>query len=70
GINNFDMVLNKRIRVPKEGHNLNLRAELYNLTNSRDFGIPIATFNAVAFINQWVTNGGGRRVVLLLRYQF
>jgi hypothetical protein len=49
---------------------MNLRAEFYNLANSRDFGIPIATYNAAAFLNQWNTNGGGRRIVLLLRYQF
>jgi hypothetical protein len=70
GINNFDMVLTKKIRMPFEGHMLNLRGEFYNLTNSRDFGIPNATYNAAAFLNQWNTNGGGRRVVLLLRYQF
>jgi hypothetical protein len=70
GIANVDMVLNKKIRIPVEGHAMNLRAEFYNLANSRDFGIPIATYNAAAFLNQWNTNGGGRRIVLLLRYQF
>lgn len=70
GIANLDMVLNKKIRIPFEGHAMNLRAEFYNLANSRDFGIPNATYNAAAFLNQWNTNGGGRRITLLLRYQF
>ena len=70
GIANVDMVLNKKIRVPFEGHAMNFRAEFYNLANSRDFGIPNATYNAAAFLNQWNTNGGGRRIVMLLRYQF
>jgi hypothetical protein len=70
GIANVDMVLNKRIRIPLEGHAMNFRAEFYNLANSRDFGIPNATYNAAAFLNQWNTNGGGRRIVMLLRYQF
>ncbi len=70
GIANVDMVLNKRIRIPFEGHAMNFRAEFYNLANSRDFGIPNATYNSAAFLNQWNTNGGGRRIVMLLRYQF
>lgn len=70
GIANVDMVLNKKIRIPFEGHAMNFRAEFYNLANSRDFGIPNATYNAAAFLNQWNTNGGGRRIVMLLRYQF
>ena len=70
GIANVDMVINKKIRLPFEGHAMNFRAEFYNLANSRDFGIPIATFSAAAFLNQWNTNGGGRRIVMLLRYQF
>lgn len=70
GIANVDMVLNKKFRLPFEGHALNLRAEFYNLANSRDFGIPNSTFTSAAFLNQWNTNGGGRRIVMLLRYQF
>jgi hypothetical protein len=70
GINSVDLVLNRRFRLPFEGHLLNFRAEAYNLTNTRDFGIPNANYNSAAFLNQWNTNGGGRRVVLMLRYQF
>ena len=70
GIANVDMVINKKMRLPFEGHVMNFRAEFYNLANSRDFGIPNATFSSAAFLNQWNTNGGGRRIVMLLRYQF
>ena len=70
GIGNVDMVLNKKIRLPFEGHVMNFRSEFYNLANSRDFGIPNATFNSTSFLNQWNTNGGGRRIVMMLRYQF
>ncbi len=70
GIANLDFVLNKKFRLPFEGHTLNFRTEFYNASNSRDFGIPNATFSAAAFLNQWNTNGGNRRIVMLLRYQF
>jgi hypothetical protein len=70
GIANVDFVLNKKFRLPFEGHALNFRTEFYNAANSRDFGIPNATYNAAAFLNQWNTNGGNRRIVMLLRYQF
>jgi hypothetical protein len=70
GINNLDFVINKRIRIPFEGHGLNLRFEFFNATNSRDFGIPTAAINSAAFGNQWNTNGGNRRIVMGARYAF
>jgi hypothetical protein len=47
--------------MPFENHNLNFRFEFYNLTNTRNFGIPNANFTAAAFPRQWDTDGGGRR---------
>jgi hypothetical protein len=70
GIANLDFVINKSIKLPIEGHAMNFRSEFYNMANSRDFGIPNATFNAAGFLRQWDTNGGGRRIVMLLRYTF
>ncbi len=70
GINNLDFVINKRVRIPVEGHSLNFRFEFYNATNSRDFGIPTAAINSAAFGNQWNTNGGNRRIVMGARYAF
>jgi hypothetical protein len=70
GIQNVDFVVNKRVRMPFENHNLNFRFEFYNLTNTRNFGIPNANFTANAFLRQWDTDGGGRRIVMGLRYAF
>ena len=68
GINNVDLGISKsRIR---DAGRLQVRAEFYNLFNSRDFGIPEATISNPGFGLQWNTNGGGRRIVLGLRYVF
>ena len=70
GIGNLDMSLNKSFRMPIEGHKLNFRTEMYNATNTRNFGIPNASFLNANFANQWLTNGGNRRIVMGLRYTF
>jgi hypothetical protein len=69
GIGNLDLNLGKEFAV-REGHKLQFRGEFYNITNSRDFGIPEARANNAGFANQWNTNGGNRRIVMLLRYSF
>jgi hypothetical protein len=53
-----------------EGHNLQFRAEFFNLTNTRNFGIPESRINSANFANQWGTDGGNRRITLGLRYVF
>lgn len=71
GINNVDLAINKSIKLGfAEDHAFNLRFDFYNLTNSRDFGIPEARINNGGFLNQWNTNGGRRRVTFTLRYVF
>lgn len=70
GIGNLDLAFNKKFRIPIEGHGLNFRAELYNATNTRNFGIPTAAINNSNFGNQWLTDGGNRRIVMGLRYTF
>jgi hypothetical protein len=47
-----------------------IQAELYNLFNSRDFGIPEAAISNPGFGLQWNTAGGNRRIVLGVRYTF
>ena len=47
-----------------------MRADFFNLTNTRNFGVPIATITSGAFLNQWGTNGGNRRVIVGIRYVF
>ena len=70
GINNLDLVLTKNIRLPFEGHKLQYRAEFFNLTNTRDYGIPNATVTNSAFGLEGNTDGGNRRIIMMLRYQF
>ena len=49
---------------------LQLRADFFNFTNSRDFGIPNSIITSNNFLNQWGTDGGNRRIIVGLRYVF
>ncbi|HEV2705946.1 MAG TPA: carboxypeptidase regulatory-like domain-containing protein [Pyrinomonadaceae bacterium] len=70
GINNLDFGLLKNVRI-SETHKLQLRADFFNATNTRDFGTPNSTVTAgTNFLNQWGTNGGNRRIVVGARYVF
>ena len=53
--------------IGKAGRNI-IRAAFFNLSNTRNFGIPESRINAAAFVNQWNTDGGNRRVQMGLRY--
>jgi hypothetical protein len=69
GINNIDIGILKNTRIG-ENQKLQIRADFYNATNTRDFGIPNSTITNSGFLNQWGTNGGNRRVIVGLRYVF
>jgi hypothetical protein len=70
GINNLDFGLLKNVRI-NENQKVQLRADFFNATNTRDFGTPNSTVTAgTNFLNQWGTNGGNRRVIVGLRYVF
>ena len=69
GINNIDFGILKNTRIG-EGQRLQLRADFFNFTNSRDFGIPDSTVTSTNFLNQWGTDGGNRRIIVGLRYVF
>ncbi|HEX2488946.1 MAG TPA: hypothetical protein VHR27_06065, partial [Blastocatellia bacterium] len=70
GIQNLDFGIVKNTNI-FEGHRVQFRADMFNVTNTRNFGIPNATVTAGAnFLNQWATNGGNRRIILGLRYTF
>ncbi|MEP7271555.1 MAG: carboxypeptidase regulatory-like domain-containing protein [Acidobacteriota bacterium] len=69
GINNIDLGILKNIRI-REAHALQFRADFFNATNTRDFGIPEGRVTSANFLNQWGTNGGNRRVIVGLRYTF
>lgn len=50
---------------------IQLRADMFNSLNSRNFGIPNGSINSGAnFLNQWATNGGNRRIILGARLVF
>jgi hypothetical protein len=69
GINNIDFGILKNTKIG-ENQKLQLRADFYNATNTRDFGIPNSTVTNSGFLNQWGTNGGNRRVIVAIRYLF
>jgi hypothetical protein len=71
GLVSIDMNLAKNIRI-NEGHSLQFRADMFNIMNHRNFGIPNAFANSTAFnfLNEGATDGGNRRVFMSLRYRF
>ena len=69
GIGTIDIGIVKNTRFAN-GHNIQFRVDLFNATNTRNFGIPDGRINSANFLNQWSTNGGSRRVWAALRYVF
>ena len=69
GIGNLDLGIIKNTRVA-ENVRLQFRADMFNATNTRNFGIPTAAISSGAFLNQWTTNGGNRRIILGARLVF
>jgi len=69
GIGNLDFGIIKNTRIG-ENVRAQFRADMFNATNTRNFGIPTATVNSGAFLNQWTTNGGNRRIILGARLVF
>jgi hypothetical protein len=70
GFNQVDFGISKNTRLSDDVR-IQIRADMFNAFNSRNFGIPNGAFNSGAnFLNQWATNGGNRRVVLAARLTF
>ena len=70
GIRLVDFGIIKNTRIT-ENVRFQLRADMFNSFNSRNFGIPNVSINSVAnFLNQWATNGGNRRIILGARLVF
>lgn len=63
----FGVIKNTRI---SETVRFQLRADMFNVLNERNFGVPEGRINAPSFLNQWATNGGNRRIVLGARLVF
>jgi hypothetical protein len=53
-----------------ERHKLQFRVDFFNLTNTRNFGIPEARITNPGFLDEGSTDGGNRRIFLGLRYSF
>jgi hypothetical protein len=68
GIGNLDLGLMKNTRIG--GTMLQVRIEMYNATNTRNFGVPEGRVTSSNFLNQWGTNGGARTIWGALRYVF
>jgi hypothetical protein len=69
GIMNIDAGFIKNTQIT-ERFKLQLRTDMFNLTNTRNFGIPDARINSAAFLNQWNTDGGRRRIQVGARIVF
>lgn len=41
-----------------------IRVDMFNAINHRNFGVPTAARNSSGFLNQWATNGGNRRIII------
>jgi hypothetical protein len=69
GISNIDFSIQKGTRI-SESQQIQFRMDMFNMTNTRNFGIPEARVNNTGFGNQFTTDGGNRRIFLSLRYLF
>jgi hypothetical protein len=69
GIGNIDLGFIKNTRFASR-QNIQFRIEAFNLTNTRNFGVPESRVNSTNFLNQWGTDGGGRKIWVALRYTF
>lgn len=69
GIFNVDLAIIKNTRIGRN-HKLQFRCEMYNVTNTRSFGIPEGRINSANFLNEKGTDGGNRFIWLSVRYVF
>ena len=71
GIGNVDLSVSKSTRLFAGRHRLQFRADFFNLTNTRNFGIPEARItNPAGFLDEGSTDGGNRRIFLGMKYSF
>ncbi|MCW5958401.1 MAG: TonB-dependent receptor, partial [Pyrinomonadaceae bacterium] len=64
----FGFIKNTRLT---EDVRVQLRADMFNAFNSRNFGIPLGTtISGLNFLNKWATDGGNRRIVIGARLVF
>ena len=66
---NVDFGVMKNTRIT-ENVRFQVRADMFNVLNERNFGVPEGRINAPNFLNQWATDGGNRRIILGARLVF
>jgi hypothetical protein len=69
GVFLIDVGIVKNTRIMKS-QNLQFRVEMFNATNTRNFGIPDGRINSANFLNEKGTDGGNRRIWMSVRYTF
>ncbi len=69
GIFLIDFSIIKNTKIFRD-HTLQFRLEMFNATNSRNFGIPDGRINSANFLNEKGTDGGNRTIWLSARYVF
>jgi hypothetical protein len=72
GLANLDLVVGKRFFIPKvrEGSNLELRGEFYNLTNTPYFNNPNVTIGSATAGRITSVSNSSRQVQLALKFSF
>ena len=70
GLALVDLGVIKNNRISKTAR-LQLRADIFNSLNARNFGIPLGTrWASASFLDKWATSGRNRRIVLGARLVF
>jgi hypothetical protein len=64
-----DVSVSKSMRIT-EHQSFQLRLDMFDMTNTRNFGIPEARITNPGFAHQESTNGGARNMYVGLRYTF
>lgn len=69
GIANIDIAFIKNARIGADKR-LQFWLQLFNATNTRNFGIPDGRITSANFLDEKTTNGGSRKIVAALRFVF
>ncbi len=62
-IENIDFGIIKNTQLA-ETVRFQIRVDMFNVINHRNFGVPEGRRNAASFLNQWATNGGNRSIII------